>query len=142
MVEFLGVRPVVTSFTVPVDSIEVVTGIDFFAELPDSLEEALESVVNISGWVCDTRSSKVSPGKATEATRCLGVTQKRVQCKRMTKNESKFCWQHQDQVGSTPRCRSEAAPAPSNGQCLAITKKGTRCKRKATKGRYCWQYAK
>lgn len=37
-------------FAVSVDSVENLTGIDFFSELPDSLENALESTVNANGW--------------------------------------------------------------------------------------------
>lgn len=34
-------------------------------------------------------------------------------------------------------------PPSGDGQCLAITKKGTRCKRKAQSGSdYCWQHQK
>ena len=38
-------------FTVPVDSIERMTGIDFFPQLSDSVENALECKVNTSGWM-------------------------------------------------------------------------------------------
>lgn len=37
-------------FVVTVDSIEKLTGIDFFPELPDSLENRLESKIDISEW--------------------------------------------------------------------------------------------
>ena len=38
------------SFAVTVDSVEALTGIDFFADLPDSLEELLESSIDIDKW--------------------------------------------------------------------------------------------
>ena len=38
------------SFVVSVDSIESITGIDFFHELPDEIENELESKVNIEDW--------------------------------------------------------------------------------------------
>jgi endonuclease G len=37
-------------FAVPVDSVEKVTGIDFFPSLPDSEEHALESKVELNKW--------------------------------------------------------------------------------------------
>jgi endonuclease G len=37
-------------FAVPVDSVEKVTGIDFFPGLPDSEEKALESKVELEKW--------------------------------------------------------------------------------------------
>jgi endonuclease G len=38
------------SFVVPVDKIEALTGIDFYNELPDVLENKLESVVLLTNW--------------------------------------------------------------------------------------------
>ena len=38
------------SFVVSVDSIESITGIDFFHELPDEIENRLESKVNLTDW--------------------------------------------------------------------------------------------
>jgi endonuclease G len=35
---------------VPVDSIEVLTGIDFFPELEDTLEDKLEASANYKEW--------------------------------------------------------------------------------------------
>jgi endonuclease G len=37
-------------FVVTVDSLEKLTGIDFFPELPDSIENRLESQKDLSGW--------------------------------------------------------------------------------------------
>lgn len=43
-------REPLSSYAVPVDRIEMITGIDFFPVLPDDLEEALESKVRLSNW--------------------------------------------------------------------------------------------
>lgn len=40
----------VQSFAMSVDEVEKVTGIDFFPALPDSLEDQLESTVQLSSW--------------------------------------------------------------------------------------------
>lgn len=37
-------------YAVPIDSVETLSGIDFFPELPDDLENRLESQCNISDW--------------------------------------------------------------------------------------------
>lgn len=37
-------------FLVPVDSVEQLTGIDFFERLPDSLEKVLEKEIRVEGW--------------------------------------------------------------------------------------------
>jgi len=42
-------RPL-TDFAVPVDEAEKLTGFDFFSQLPDELEDKLESRVDLSGW--------------------------------------------------------------------------------------------
>ena len=38
------------SFMVSIDSIESITGIDFFHELPNEIENSLESKVNLEDW--------------------------------------------------------------------------------------------
>ena len=43
-------REPLPSYAVPVDSIEKLTGIDFFPVLPDKQEEALESKVRLNNW--------------------------------------------------------------------------------------------
>jgi endonuclease G len=43
-----------SSFVVPIDEIEKITGIDFFAELPDDLENELESGKNLTDWGLNT----------------------------------------------------------------------------------------
>lgn len=40
----------IKSFVVSVDSIELITGIDFFHELPDEIENRLESKINLEDW--------------------------------------------------------------------------------------------
>lgn len=39
-----------SSFAVPVDSVEKITGIDFFPNLPDREEIVLESKVELDKW--------------------------------------------------------------------------------------------
>jgi endonuclease G len=38
------------AFAVSVDEIEKQTGLDFFPQLENALEQSLESKVNLSGW--------------------------------------------------------------------------------------------
>jgi endonuclease G len=38
------------SYVVSVDSVESLTGIDFFPELPDTIESRLERTKDLSGW--------------------------------------------------------------------------------------------
>jgi endonuclease G len=39
-----------TSYTLPVDEVEKVTGIDFFINVPDELEQKLESAMDLKKW--------------------------------------------------------------------------------------------
>ena len=39
-----------TKFVVAVDSVESLTGLDFFPMLPDELEESMESSESVIGW--------------------------------------------------------------------------------------------
>lgn len=42
--------------------------------------------------------------------------------------------------GGAPQSSSNKSPAENNGQCKAITKKGSRCSRAAKSNGYCWQH--
>lgn len=39
-----------SNYVVPIDEIENITGIDFFSELPDDIEDELESKINLTDW--------------------------------------------------------------------------------------------
>ncbi|PWK26562.1 endonuclease G [Arcicella aurantiaca] len=45
-----GSVDLVKSFTISIDELEVMTGIDFFAKLPDSLEQKIERENNVDDW--------------------------------------------------------------------------------------------
>ncbi|HNW51837.1 MAG TPA: DNA/RNA non-specific endonuclease [Prolixibacteraceae bacterium] len=100
------------SFVVSVDSIEALTGIDFFAALPAGLESKLESRSDVALWDFSTgdapsvskQSAKSTVSKSasakSEATQCLGIaksTGKR--CRTMTTNADGYCAAHQNQAG-------------------------------------------
>jgi endonuclease G len=38
------------NFAVSIDSVEIFTGIDFYYSLPDSIEDSIESNVNLPAW--------------------------------------------------------------------------------------------
>lgn len=50
LMENKGSNKSLESFAVPIDSIEKITGLDFFPLLPDDMEEKLENKVNLRGW--------------------------------------------------------------------------------------------
>ena len=45
-----GIMKNIEDFVVPVDSIEALSGLDFFPQIPDVLEDSLESVVQQENW--------------------------------------------------------------------------------------------
>lgn len=51
----------VISFIVPVDSVEKVTGINFFASFPDSIQDKFESKVDIRHWQTKDRKNNRKP---------------------------------------------------------------------------------
>lgn len=89
-----------SSFVVSVDSVEQLTGLDFFVNLPDALENRLEKTVDISAWELGesasstTAASKSKPEQAAAATQCQGKTKAGSRCKRRAESGSKYCWQH------------------------------------------------
>lgn len=51
----------VMSYAVSIDSVEKITGINFFASLPDSLEEKIESDFEIKNWLNSERKKNILP---------------------------------------------------------------------------------
>ena len=54
----------VMSYACSIDSIETVTGIDFFASLPDDKEQMLESKFDVNKWVGERELGDVQPMRA------------------------------------------------------------------------------
>lgn len=129
------------SFVVSVDEIESRTGIDFFPDLNDSLENALESNSNITSWTFKQYSAISSLNYKNKAVQCNGIAKSTgVRCKKKTTNTNGYCHLHQSQTTGSVK-KVSATKETSSGRCIAITKAGNRCKRKASTGSsYCWQH--
>src|SRR5450759_379891 len=130
-------------YVVSVDSVESITGIDFFPALNDSIENALESHSDASLWTFSQYTSSSSSYKST-AVQCKGIAKSTGnRCKNMTTNENGYCNVHQGQVNGTVNTTISTSPSSEDGRCQAITQAGTRCKRNAAAGsKYCWQHKK
>jgi len=88
-------------FAVSIDEVEHITGLDFFPLITDSVESKLESKFDISlwNWQNYSRSNKSTTSKSkssSSSVQCSGTTKKGEQCKRMTKDSSGKCAQHQN----------------------------------------------
>jgi endonuclease G len=129
-----------SSYTISVDRIEAITGIDFFSQLPDNIENDLESKVDLSDWDFTLSSSGSYKSSKSVSKQCKGIAKSSGnRCRNKTTNESGYCYLHQNQSNNY------VAPKPKKanyvGRCNALTKAGSRCKRNASSGsRYCWQH--
>jgi endonuclease G, mitochondrial len=125
-----------THFIVSVDSIEQLTGIDFYADLNDSLENTFESRSEPDQWNWDVASLRPASTKInTETTQCLGNTKAGARCQNNTSNSNGYCHLHQSQYVAQPQLLDEAV------QCTGITQKGMRCTRMTKNATHrCYQH--
>ncbi len=112
-------------FAISIDSVEKITGLDFFHLLPDEQENVIESVFNLNDWSWsplkqyDTKSSIQQSNSADtlhkhnlnvvqthenkddveksnlNSVQCSGKTKKGARCKNLTKNISGKCYLHE-----------------------------------------------
>jgi len=96
-----------TTYAVSIDSVERMTGIDFFPALPDMAERQLEKELCIPCWnwkvVRATKpedtskqpTSKQSISKQSDSSvQCSGTTKAGNRCQRMTQSANGRCYQH------------------------------------------------
>jgi len=131
-------------YAVSVDYVEELTGIDFFYELDDDKEEALESSESISDWDFNAVSTSTSSSNSSSSTsvQCKGVAKTTGQeCENRTTNSNGYCHLHQNQAKAPNKVAPNSTGISPDGRCMATTQAGTRCKRKAEAGsKYCWQH--
>ena len=89
-------------FAVSIDSVEHVTGINFFPALPDKQEQNIEKTVCLDYWTWTSTSSKqhentikVTSNESDVLHRCSAITKSGTRCKRSTSNPSGLCTQHE-----------------------------------------------
>jgi endonuclease G len=90
-------------FAVSVDDVEKRTGIDFFANLPDEIENKIESSLSTSEWIWQRSRSSASAGNnpagrvsqsAGLINTCAGITKKGAPCKNRVKIHGGYCYHH------------------------------------------------
>jgi endonuclease G len=91
-----GSKEPLQNYAVSIDSVEKLTGINFFPLLPDKQEELIEKSLCIRCWswknIKTTREKNES--KTTESVQCSGTTKSGKRCKRMTRSSTGRCYQH------------------------------------------------
>lgn len=87
------------SFVVPIDSIEALSGIDFYPKLPDIQENKLESTITLDKWSwTSTKSANITTvKKSSVSVQCNGITKAGNRCKNKTLNPSGYCYLHESQ---------------------------------------------
>ncbi len=87
-------KSLLQNYAVSIDSVEKVTGIDFFYLLKDQEENLIEKELCINCW--SWKSNKISSEKnsSTLSVQCNGTTKAGNRCKRRTTNASGRCYQH------------------------------------------------
>lgn len=89
-------------YVISIDSLESLTGIDFFERLPDVLEEQLERKSDSEQWNWYTKPDTgrdISSSTLSVAVQCRGFAKSTGnRCRNKTTNENGFCYRHQAQV--------------------------------------------
>lgn len=92
-----------SDFAVSIDSVEQLTGIDFYPSLPDDQETIIEKTVCLDCWTWNDSKTSTTEEANSETTKkeelsssvqCSGKTQAKKRCKRMTKSPNGLCSQH------------------------------------------------
>ena len=84
------------NFVVTIDSLESLTGIDFFPSLEDNLEEQLESAIFVAEWNWEAGKAQAPLIANTQVkAQCLGMAKStRKRCKTYTTNKEGYCHAH------------------------------------------------
>ena len=149
----IGSKEELQNYAVSIDSVESLTGIDFFPLLDDDQETLIEKSLCVNCWTW--KNSKIkkddNESKSTESVQCNGITKAGNRCKNKTLNISGFCYHHESQSksnynknekhGINDNIQESSNTIASSVQCSGTTKAGTRCKRmtKSSSGR-CYQH--
>jgi len=134
------------NFAVSIDSVEKVTGIDFFFSLPDEQEDLIEKTLCIKcwSWKSTKTTSEKEEAKTSTSTQCSGKTKAGDRCNNKTLNVSGYCYLHESQLDNKINTDTQAPKTEirsTSVQCSGITKAGSRCKRMtlSSSGR-CYQH--
>ncbi len=90
------------SYVTSIDKIEEISGINFFEGMADSIENKLESSVNIQQWdfvrKVQHSSNNRQNNSSNQTAVCKGITKAGNRCKNHTKNPNGYCQHHLSQA--------------------------------------------
>jgi endonuclease G len=132
-------------YAVTIDSVEKVTGTDFFYQLPQDQKRIIESAFSINKWNWTATRTHSSREGRSQSVQCKGITKSGARCRNMTTNSNGYCYLHQRQAGGVQQQNNTAQPSSNRRtvpvRCSAITKKGTQCTRMTySPNGKCWQH--
>ena len=87
-------KSLLQNYAVSIDSVEKVTGIDFFYLLKDQEENLIEKELCINCWSWKSQKNSAEKISAAVSVQCGGITKAGNRCKRRTTNASGRCYQH------------------------------------------------
>jgi endonuclease G len=93
----LGSSENLNHFAVSIDSVEKISGINFFPSIPDAEEEKIESSLCVPCWSWTSRRQehhKIETRNASDSKQCAGITKSGKRCRRMTTSANGRCYQH------------------------------------------------
>lgn len=131
-----------STYNVTIDYLERITGIDFFPELPDDLEELIESRKDLRRWQFKPLNFS-NNHKAATSDQCRATASSTGErCGNRTRNSNGYCQAHQGHAmgaGGTSKAGIKAATI----RCSTTKLNGMRCSRMTTNasGR-CWQHSR
>jgi len=88
-----------SNYAVTIDSVETVTGINFFPALPNEEERSIEKTICLECWTWKTTPTHKTKNEHStlNTVQCNGITKAGNRCKRMTYSTSGKCKQHENQ---------------------------------------------
>lgn len=140
-----GSQTPLQQYAVTIDSVERLTGTDFFYQLPDNQERIIESTIDLSKWSWMATKTYGKKVVGSASVQCNGMTKAGTRCKNMTFNPNGYCNLHQSQAGDVKKQNDQIQNTNSRRtvsvRCSAITKKGTQCSRMTfSPNGKCWQH--
>jgi endonuclease G len=98
----IGSKEELKNYAVAIDSVESLSGIDFFPLLEDDQETLIEKSLCVNCWTW--KNSKIknddNESKSTESVQCNGITKAGNRCKNKTLNISGYCYHHLTQTNT------------------------------------------
>ena len=122
------------NFAVTIDSVEKLTGIDFFPLLPDDQEKMIEGTLCVKCWTWKNikiENEIKDENKTSTSAQCKGTTRTGERCKNKTLNISGYCYLHESQLENKSNIQTtptKIEKKSTSAQCVGTTKAGSRCK--------------